>query len=129
MLAAPESSPVLAPKPPQGWARAAEWVRGHPDEFADLYYAKDQGLSPADARYVVGIGGDADIPRDWTSAVGMEQVAADVMARQTGRAPIIAESLFDRRFEGVAADAADAEWAREGHALSPRLASARGTRP
>ena len=27
--------------------------RGHPDEFAQLYYAKDQGLSPADARYVV----------------------------------------------------------------------------
>jgi uncharacterized protein (DUF885 family) len=25
ILAAPENSPVLAPKPPEGWARAAEW--------------------------------------------------------------------------------------------------------
>jgi sulfonate transport system substrate-binding protein len=106
------------------WARAAEWVRGHPDEFADLYYAKDQGLSPADARYVVSVGGEPDIPRDWTAAVGMEQSAADVMARQTKRPPLAAESLFDRRFEGLAADAADAEWAAEGHAPSPRLASA-----
>jgi sulfonate transport system substrate-binding protein len=113
------------------WARAAEWVRGHPDEFADLYYAKDQGLSPADARYVVSVGGEPDIPRDWTSAIGMEQAAADVMARQTKRPPIVAEGLFDRRFEALAADAADAEWAAEGHAPSPRLASAavRGPQP
>ena len=110
------------------WARAAEWVRGHPDEFADLYYAKDQGLSPADARYVVGAGGEPDIPRDWVSAVGMEQAAADVMARQTKRPAIAAESLFDRRFEAVAADAADAEWAAEGHASAPRLASADAAR-
>ena len=113
------------------WARAAEWVRGHPDEFADLYYAKDQGLSPADARYVVRVGGEPDIPRDWRSAVGMEQAAADVMARQTRRPAIAAESLFDRRFQAVAADAADAEWAAEGHTPSPRLAGAdaRGAQP
>ena len=106
------------------WARAAEWVRAHPDEFADLYYAKDQGLSEADARYVVSVGGAPDIPRDWTSAISMEQAAADVMARQTKRPPIVAGTLFDRRFETLAADAADAEWAREGHTPSPRLASA-----
>ena len=106
------------------WARAAEWVRGHPDEFAQLYYVKDQGLSPVDARYVVSTGGEPDIPRDWSSAVGMEQAAADVMARQTRRPRVAAETLFDRRFEGLAADAADAQWAAEGHAPSPRLASA-----
>ena len=105
------------------WARAAEWVRGHPDEFAELYYAKDQGLSSADARYVVSVGGEPDIPRDWTAAVGMEQAAADVMARQTKRPPLAAENLFDRRFESLAADAADAEWAAEGHTPLPRLAS------
>jgi len=106
------------------WARAAEWVRGHPEEFADLYYAKDQGLTPEDARYVVSIGGEPDIPRDWTMAVGMEQAAADVMARQTKRPPIVANDLFDRRFQALAADAADAEWAAEGHTPSTVLASA-----
>ena len=88
------------------WARAAEWVRAHPDEFADLYYVKDQGLSAADARYVVSVAGEPDIPRDWSAAIGMEQVAADVMARQTKRPRLAAETLFDRRFETVAADAA-----------------------
>ena len=106
------------------WARAAEWMRAHPDEFADLYYVKDQGLSQADARYVVSAGGEPDIPRDWTAAVGMEQTAADVMAHQTGRRPLAAESLFDRRFTSVAADAADAEWAKEGGAPAAHLASA-----
>jgi hypothetical protein len=42
------------------------------------------------------------------------------MARQTRRPPIVAESLFDRRFEGLAADAADAEWAAESHATPSR---------
>ena len=106
------------------WARAAEWERAHPDEFADLYYARDQGLSTDDARYVVSTAGEPDIPRDWSSAVGMEQAAADVMARQTRRPAIVAESLFDRRFQGLAADAADAEWASETRAAAPRLASA-----
>jgi sulfonate transport system substrate-binding protein len=106
------------------WARAAEWVRAHPDEFADLYYVKDQGLTQSDARYVVSVGGDADIPRDWSTAVGLEQAAADVMARQTGRPPLAADSLFDHRFASVAADAADAEWAKESGAPVAHLASA-----
>jgi sulfonate transport system substrate-binding protein len=108
------------------WARAAEWARAHPEEFADLYYVKDQGLSPADARYVVQVAGAADIPGDWTAAIGMEQAAADVMGRQTHRAPIVAENLFDRRFEPVAAAAAAAEWARQGRAEVPSLASTAG---
>jgi sulfonate transport system substrate-binding protein len=106
------------------WARAAEWTRAHPDEFADLYYVKDQGLGQVDARYVVSAGGEPDIPRDWTAAVGMEQTAADVMSHQTGRPPLVAETLFDRRFASVAADAAKAEWAKEGGASGANLASA-----
>jgi sulfonate transport system substrate-binding protein len=109
------------------WARAAEWVRAHPDEFADLYYAQDQGLSPTDARYVVATGGEPDIPRDWSAAVGLEQTAADVMARQTGRARLVAADLFDRPVEAIAADAAELEWAREARTTPPRLASADAT--
>jgi sulfonate transport system substrate-binding protein len=104
------------------WARAAEWERAHPDEFAQVYYEQDQGLAPDDALEVVHTSGEPDIPHDWGAAIGLEQAAADVMAGATARPRLVASSLFDRRFEGVAADAADAEWAREGGAAGPRLA-------
>ena len=64
------------------WARAAEWVRAHPDEWARFYYVGEQGLAPDDARYVVAAAGEPDIPADWSEAIGMEQVAADVAAQQ-----------------------------------------------
>ena len=104
------------------WARVAEWVRAHPDEFAKLYYEQDQGLSPEDARAAVKVGGDPDIPSDWSTAIGLEQVAADIMGRQTHRPAIAADTLFDRRFEPVAAEAAQAEWARESDGHTAQLA-------
>jgi sulfonate transport system substrate-binding protein len=105
------------------WARAAEWERAHPDEFAQLYYERDQGLSADEAREVVRAGGEPDIPHDWGAAIGLEQTAADVMASATRRPGLAAASLFDRRFEAVAAGAADAEWAAESGAAQPRLAT------
>jgi sulfonate transport system substrate-binding protein len=104
------------------WARAAEWVRAHPDEWAQFYYVGNQGLAPDDARYVVASAGEPDIPADWSEAIGMEQVAADVVGRGTGRPHLAAASLFDRRFEPVAASAAAAEWAKQSAAATPRLA-------
>ena len=44
ILAAPESSPVLAPKPPQDWARAAEWVQERRVAVAEV-------VQPAVARW------------------------------------------------------------------------------
>lgn len=96
------------------WARAAAWEAGHPAEWASAYYVRNQGLTLEDARYVVSANGVADIPHDWSTAIGLEQGAADVMGAQMGHARLAAARLFDRRFEAVAADAADAERAREG---------------
>ncbi|HEX3407952.1 MAG TPA: ABC transporter substrate-binding protein [Caulobacteraceae bacterium] len=107
------------------WARAAEWERAHPAEFAQLYYEKDQGLSADEARAVVAASGEPDIPRDWGAAIAQEQAAADVMGRERGRPGLDAASLFDRRFEPIAARAAAAQWAREG-APTPRLAALTG---
>jgi sulfonate transport system substrate-binding protein len=104
------------------WARAAEWVRAHPEEWAQFYYVGNQGLAPDDARYVVAHAGDPDIPADWTGAIGMEQAAADVIGRNAGRPRLAAASLFDHRFEPVAADAAASEWAKESATATPRLA-------
>jgi uncharacterized protein (DUF885 family) len=48
MLAAPESSPVLAPKPPPGWARAAQWEQERRSAATDVVY-------PALARWVSAV--------------------------------------------------------------------------
>jgi sulfonate transport system substrate-binding protein len=100
------------------WARAAAWEAAHPEEWADTYYVKNQGLTPQDARYAVSSGGAADIPHDWSTAIGLEQAAGDAMAAETGHPRLAAAQLFDRRFEAVAADAADAARAGAGMRLA-----------
>ena len=85
------------------WARAAEWGRTHPEELAQFYYVKDQGLSTDDARYVVRAAGEPDIPADWSEAIRLQQGSVALMARETGRKPFDAAVLFDRRFETLAA--------------------------
>ena len=104
------------------WARAAEWVRAHPEEWAQAYYVKNQGLSLDDARAVVATSGEPDIPANWGTAIGMEQTAADVVGAGTKKPRLEASTLFDRRFEPVAAQAARDEWAKESGGASPRLA-------
>jgi sulfonate transport system substrate-binding protein len=104
------------------WARANEWQRAHPDEWAKIYYQDNQGLSAADARAVVAAAGEPDIPSRWDEAIGLEQSTADVMAKATGHARLAAARLFDRRFEPIAASAAHDEWAREAPS-AVRLAS------
>ena len=87
------------------WVRANAWVAAHPDEWAKIYYEKNQGLSPADAKYVVQAMGQPDIPAHWDEAIALQQGAIDLMARETHRKPFPAAGLFDRRFESVAAEA------------------------
>ncbi|MGA0601004.1 ABC transporter substrate-binding protein [Caulobacter sp. KR2-114] len=91
------------------WARANAWIAAHPDEWSQVYYQQNQGLSPADARYVTQTNGVPDIPRSWDEAVRLEQASLDLMARETRHPRFDAASLFDRRFEAVAWQAAAAE--------------------
>jgi sulfonate transport system substrate-binding protein len=93
------------------WGRAQDWIATHPDEWMQIYYIKNQGLSPADAHYAAQATGQPDIPRDWSQAIALEQGSIDLMARETHRPPFAAVSIFDRRFETVAADAIAAEHA------------------
>jgi sulfonate transport system substrate-binding protein len=89
----------------RAWGRAQAWINSHPDEWAQVYYVANQGLSPEDARYVVRANGQAELPRDWTEAVQRQQGSVNLMAQATGRKPFNAERLFDRRFETLSADA------------------------
>lgn len=87
------------------WARAVEWTRTHKQEWAQAYYVKDQGLSAADAEFVVAASGDPVIPRDWSEAIGLQQSSIDLLAKEGGQKPFDAAQIFDRRFETIAADA------------------------
>lgn len=91
------------------WARANAWIAAHPDEWARVYYQQNQGLSAEDARYVVQTGGEPDVPKTWDEAVRMEQASIDLMGRVTRHPRFDAATLFDRRFESVAWQAAYAE--------------------
>jgi sulfonate transport system substrate-binding protein len=101
------------------WGRAQDWIATHPDEWADLYYVKNQKLSPADAHYTIRAYGQPDVPRNWTEAIAMQQASINLMARETHHKPFDANTLFDRRFETVPADAIAAQ-----HAGAPSRALA-----
>ncbi|PYC66859.1 ABC transporter [Micromonospora arborensis] len=89
----------------QAWARAWRWREANPDEWIERYYVKDQGLTADDGRWLVENGGVADIPADWTEAIGRHQETIDLLAKETGNKPLKAEDLYDRRYESVGADA------------------------
>ncbi|RAK57959.1 ABC transporter substrate-binding protein [Phenylobacterium deserti] len=89
----------------QLWARALAWQNDHPAEWARLYYESRQGLSPADAAYVVRSEGARIVPADWSEAIRLEQDSIGLMAEATGHEPFPAEILFDRRFEPLVAQA------------------------
>ncbi len=92
----------------QYWGRAQSWVNAHPEEFARGYFVARRGLPIADARIMVAHTANALVPRDWADAVAYEQVAIDTIAPETGRPRLDAATLFDRRFERIAGDAAAA---------------------
>jgi sulfonate transport system substrate-binding protein len=87
--------------------RSLVWQQQHPDEWVEGYYVKDQGLTADEGRYVVESLGASEYPRDWSEAIARTQQTIDLLAEASGQKSFEAARLFDRRFEGVAADAAD----------------------
>jgi sulfonate transport system substrate-binding protein len=86
------------------WGRAFAWANAHPEELARGYYAGVRGLPIEDARLQVQALGPIAIPDHWGDAVDFEQKAIDILGPATGRPRFDAASLFDRRFEAVAAN-------------------------
>ena len=67
-----------------------------------------QGLSLEDARMIIAAGGDIVLPRDWSAAIRRQQTAVDLLAPRMNHPVFDANSLFDRRFEAVAAEGPEA---------------------
>jgi len=87
----------------QWWGKAQAWQQAHRDELAQGYYVKHQGLSPADAKLIIDALGDIDIPADWKDAIAYQQASIDLLSRASGKISFDAHTLFDRRFETIAA--------------------------
>ncbi|WP_314175566.1 ABC transporter substrate-binding protein [Streptomyces winkii] len=87
------------------WARAQFWAYEHPKEWIDGYAVKDQGLSHDDGAYLHKHNGEPEIPGDWDPVIRRHQKTVDLLARETGQKRFDVATLFDRRFERVAADA------------------------
>ena len=94
------------------WARAQVWAYKHPKEWVEGYAVKDQGLSRQDGVYLHKHNGEPGIPADWDAVIRRHQRTVDLLARETGQKRFDAETLFDRRFEHVAADALEAGGAK-----------------
>src|SRR3546814_17599498 len=87
------------------WARAADWVQHHQDEWIKSYYVQDQGVSVEDAKTIIRNTGRYDIRHDWNEIIALKQETIDFMERETSQKKFQAETLFARRSEKNAASA------------------------
>ncbi|MGA5096534.1 ABC transporter substrate-binding protein [Streptomyces lavendulocolor] len=97
------------------WARGVVWSWEHQERWIDAYYVKDQGVTREDGRRIVTSLAEPRFPARWDEAVAWEQETADLLAEGGFVPKVDAATLFDRRFEGLAAAAVPA-WYREGTA-------------
>ena len=81
------------------WAKAQQWISGHPDEFAQAYYVEHEGLSPEDAKFVVEALGTFKVPANWDDFIARHQATADLLVKEQDQEPLEVESIYDRRFE------------------------------
>lgn len=94
------------------WGLAQAWINAHPEELARGYYAEKRGLPIADARVMAAYTANVSVPRNWAGAIAYEQAAIDTLGPETRRPRLDAATLFDRRFETIAGEAAASA---EGH--------------
>ncbi len=87
--------------------RAQIWAVDHAEPWIDAYYVKDQGLTAEQGRNLVETVGRPQYPGDWTETIAETQETIELLAEATGQASFDAHRIFDRRFETVAAAAAD----------------------
>ena len=87
------------------YPKVYDWINAHPDEFAKAYYSEHEGLPLPDAERLVQMNGKFQIPTSWDDAIARHQKTADLLAREQQRDPLDLNTLYDRRYEQVIADA------------------------
>ncbi|HET9649788.1 MAG TPA: ABC transporter substrate-binding protein [Microlunatus sp.] len=87
------------------WAKSKVWVYEHPDEWVQKYYVDSQKLTAEQGQSIVELTSKPLFPPTWDEAVQWEQETVDLLAEGGFVKSFKAELLFDRRFEGLTAQA------------------------
>ena len=87
------------------WAKSKVWVYEHPDEWVQKYYVESQKLTPEQGRSIVELSSKPLFPASWDEALRWEQETIDLLAEGGFVKSFQADVLFDRRFEGLTAEA------------------------
>ncbi|MCL1871190.1 MAG: ABC transporter substrate-binding protein [Promicromonosporaceae bacterium] len=98
------------------WAKAKVWIYDHPDLWKQKYDVENQGLSEADAQYLIDHAPVPDIPQSWAAGIQRTQATADLLSKEQGRPHIDVAGLFDQRFAAVAYQAAQEQREADGSA-------------
>lgn len=92
------------------WARANIWIWENPEIWAQKFYVETQNLGPADARAVIALANRPIYPPTWDEAIEWQQKNIELLSAAGFVDSFDAETLFDRRFENILADAIDTEY-------------------
>jgi sulfonate transport system substrate-binding protein len=111
VLADPAKAAAVAAYIPR-WAKGQVWAYEHPDRWNEEFYVKTQNLTLAQARSITELANKPYFPPSWDGAVAWEQETADLLAEGGFVKAFKVGSLFDRRFEDIAAKAVPAEYRR-----------------
>ncbi|MEU7299063.1 ABC transporter substrate-binding protein [Streptomyces sp. NPDC007206] len=107
----PAKAAAIAAYIPQ-WARGQVWTYEHPDVWDEEFYVKTQNLTLEQAKSITALANKPLFPTSWDEAIKWEQETADLLAEGGFVKRFDVSSLFDHRFESIAARAVPAEYRR-----------------
>ncbi|MEV5144168.1 ABC transporter substrate-binding protein [Streptomyces sp. NPDC052727] len=105
----PAKAAAIAAYIPQ-WAKGQVWQYEHPDVWNEEFYVKTQNLTLAQARGISALANKPLFPPSWDEAIKWEQETADLLADGGFVKKFDVSSLFDHRFESIAAKAVPEEY-------------------
>ncbi len=105
----PAKAAAIAAYIPQ-WAKGQVWTYEHPDVWNKEFYVKTQNLTLAQAKSISALANKPLFPPSWDEAIRWEQETADLLAEGGFVKKFDVSSLFDHRFEGIAAKSVPAEY-------------------
>ncbi|MFJ7147693.1 ABC transporter substrate-binding protein [Streptomyces sp. NPDC100445] len=94
------------------WAKGQVWQYEHPDVWNEEFFVKTQNLSLDQAKSITALANKPLFPPSWDEAVKWEQETADLLAEGGFVKKFDVSSLFDHRFESIAAKAVPEEYRR-----------------
>ncbi|MET8947323.1 ABC transporter substrate-binding protein [Streptomyces sp. NPDC004542] len=94
------------------WAKGQVWQYEHPDVWNEEFYVKTQNLTPDQAKSISDLANKPLFPPSWDEAIRWEQETADLLAEGGFVKKFDVSTLFDHRFESIAAEAVPAEYRR-----------------